>query len=444
MSDLTPDDPSPAPPAIPRALAARILLAVVVVAIGAALFAAAFRSSLSLVYRGVFARRDLVEIFRSLPWALRLAVPAGGGVLVGLLGIVADRRAGGAGVGDVMEAVVLGDRKLSLVRTSWKALGSWVALATGGSVGREGALIHFGASLGATAARVARLPDAAGRSVIAAGVAAGFGAAYNTPLAAILFVLEVVTGIVVLEALWPVMLATVIATAVTRALVGGGPIYGERAFAIDSSWELVAHAALGVVAGLGCVAFMRVLGAGERGFAASPIPQPWRAALGGALVGALALGIPDVVGNGYEPLNRLLDGGLPLTVLVVLVVAKAASTTASVGSGSPGGVFTPSLLMGGAGGLLWGHAMTHLGVSTSPGSYALVGMAAASAGMTHAPVMAAVLVFELSGDYAIVLPLVLATACSAAVSRSLSPSIYTAELLRRGVAWTHTLERRRP
>ncbi len=435
----------PTPPLSPRATAARVLGSVIVVALGAALFAAAFRWSLGFVYRTVFAHRDLVEIFRALPWTMRLALPAGGGLLVGLLGIVADRRAGGAGVGDVMEAVVLGDRKLSLVRTSWKALGSWVALATGGSVGREGALIQFGASLGATVARLARLPDAAGRAVIAAGVAAGFGAAYNTPLAAILFVIEVVTGVVVLEALWPVMLATVIATAVTRTLVGGGPIYGERAFAIDSSGELLAHAALGVALGVGCVAFMRLLSAGERVFAGSRIPQPWRAALGGALVGALALGIPEVVGNGFEPLNRLLDGDLPLTLLLMLVFAKAASTTASVGSGSPGGVFTPSLLVGGAAGLLWGYAMTRLGVSTSPGSYALVGMAAASAGMTHAPVMAAVLVFELSGDYAIVLPLVLATACSAAISRSLTPSsIYTAELLRRGVAWTLTLERRRP
>ena len=424
---------------------ARILFAVIVVALGAALFAAAFRSSLAFVYRTVFARRDLVEIFRALPWTLRLAVPAGGGIVVGLLGIVANRRTGGAGVGDVMEAVVLGDRKLSLVRTSWKALGSWVALATGGSVGREGALIQFGASLGATVARMARLPDAAGRSVIAAGVAAGFGAAYNTPLAAILFVLEVVTGIVVLEALWPVMLATVVATAVTRALVGGGPIYGERAFAIASSGELLAHAVLGVLLGGASVLFMRLLGAGESAFEGSRIPQPWRAAVGGALVGGLAIAVPEVVGNGFEPLNRLLDGDLPLTVLVVLLLAKGFSTTISVGSGSPGGVFTPSLLVGGAAGLLFGHAMTSLGVSASPGSYALVGMAAASAGMTHAPVMAAVLVFELSGDYAIVLPLVLATACSAAISRSLTPSsIYTAELFRRGVAWTLTLERRRP
>ena len=175
---------------------------------------------------------------------------------------------------------------------------------------------------------------------------------------------------------------------------------------------------------------MRALAFGERAFAASRVPQPFRASLGGALVGLLALGLPEVTGNGYEPLNLVLDGGFPIRLLAVLVVAKVIATTASVSSGSPGGVFTPSLLVGGALGLLWGHGVAALfGTSSPAGGYALVGMAAASAAMTHAPLMAAVLVFELSGDYAIVLPLVLATAIATSVARSLSrDSIYTAEL----------------
>lgn len=414
---------------------ARLTGAAAMVGLGAAAFAAAFRSTLSLLYRVIFDRNDVVGVFEGLPWALRIIVPVAGGLLVGLLARAADRTPGGAAVGDVMEAVALGQGRLSLARTTWKAAGSWVALATGGSVGREGALIQFGASLGARVAAMTGLSDSASRAVIASGVAAGFSAAYNTPLAAILFVLEVVTGAVVLDALLPVMVATVVATSVTRALVGGGPIYGERGFGIDSPTELVAHAGLGVLIGLGAVGFMRTLALGERAAARARIPQPWRAAIGGALVGLLAIVIPEVTGNGYEPLNRVLDGRFSIGLLALLVVAKVASTTASVSTGSPGGVFTPSLLVGGAAGLLWAHAMAPLiGASTSPGGYALVGMAAASAAMTHAPLMAAVLVFELSGDYAIVLPLVLATVLSTTVSRARHrDSIYTAELRARGV-----------
>jgi CIC family chloride channel protein len=159
--------------------------------------------------------------------------------------------------------------------------------------------------------------------------------------------------------------------------------------------------------------------------------------LGGLIVGGLAVGLPEVTGNGYEPLNLLLDGRYATGFVAVLVVAKALATTASVSSGSPGGVFTPSLLIGGGVGLVWGHAVAgYLGAPGSEGSYALVGMAAAIAATTHAPLMASVLVFELSGDYAVVLPLVLATAVATLVSRRLGvDSIYTAELRRRGLDW---------
>jgi CIC family chloride channel protein len=412
----------------------------VAVGLGAAGFAAAFRSSLSFLYRTAFGQRDLVEVFRGLSPVFRVILPTAGALLVGLLARMASRPGAGgragASFGAIMEAAAAPGGAtppekvhLSLSRTTWRAAASWVALATGGSVGREGALIQFGGSLGGKIAQLAKLPDTATRSIIAAGVAAGFAAAYNTPLAAILFVLEIVTGVVVLEALLPVMIATLVATFATRALVGPGPIYGERAFAIESSRELVAHAALGIVVGLAAVGFMRALALGERMFEASRLPQPFRAAAGGTLVGLVAIGLPEVVGNGFEPLNGMLDGGFPVRLLAVLVVAKIVSTTASVSSGSPGGVFTPSLLVGGGVGLLWGHGVAALlGTSSPVGSYALVGMAAAVAAMTHAPLMAAVLVFELSGDYAIVLPLVLATAIATSIARLLQPdSIYTAE-----------------
>ncbi|AKU94249.1 Chloride channel protein [Labilithrix luteola] len=415
-------------------------VAVTLVAIGSAAFAVAFRASLSFIYR-MLGGHDVLDAFMRLPPYMRVLVPAVGGLLAGIVSRVATK----GGVGDVMEAVVLGKTQLSLGRTAWKALGSWVAIASGGSVGREGPLIQFGGALGSMVARFTSLSNRSTRAIIAAGTAAGFTAAYNTPLAAVLFVLEIVTGVVVLEALLPVMVATAIATALTRYFVGGGPIYGARAFTIASSPELLAHALLGVVAAFVGQGFMRLLSAGERLFARGYLQQPFRAALGGALVGLLAIKLPQVTGNGYEPLNELLDGRYSLGLVAVLLVAKAFATTASVSSGSPGGVFTPSLFLGGAVGLLFGHAVNAVGhVPGSPGSFALVGMAAAVAATTHAPMMAAVFVFEISADYAIVLPLVLATAIATMISRRLRPdSLYTAELRHKGVGWKITYEGRR-
>jgi CIC family chloride channel protein len=156
--------------------------------------------------------------------------------------------------------------------------------------------------------------------------------------------------------------------------------------------------------------------------------------------------LPEVAGNGYEPLNAILNGAFALKFTLALLLGKCLATTASVSSGSPGGVFTPTLLIGGALGFIYAGALSGLGLHVgAAGGYALVGMAAATVATTHAPMMAAVMVFELSGDYAIALPLVLATALGTFVSRQLRPdSIYTAELRQRGVAWQLPLDGRRP
>ncbi len=418
----------------------RVFGALVAVSIGAAAFAMAFRSALSFVYGSLLHAHDVLDAFEKLPVAARIALPAIGAFLAGVVVRLA-AKVPSQGVGDVMEAVVLGRTRLSMRGTAFKALASWLAIATGGSVGREGPLIQFGGSLGAAVASFAKIHGTAARALIAAGTAAGFAAAYNTPLAAVLFVIEVVSGVVTIGLLVMVMVATAIATALLRATVGGGPIYGQRAFTVTTTTELLTHAVLGLLAALAAHAFMRLLSTGERAFARSGLPQPWRATIGGALVGLLAIALPQVTGNGYEPLNLLLDERYSLRLVAVLVVAKAVATTSSVSSGSPGGVFTPSLFIGGGLGMLWGHAVgAMLGTPGSEGSYALVGMAAVTAATTHAPLMASVLVFELSGDYAIVLPLVLATAIATLVSRRLGrDSIYTAELRRRGVDWESTV-----
>ena len=336
-----------------------------------------------------------------------------------------------------MEAVALGKGQISLRLTLLKALGSWLAIVSGGSVGREGPLIQFGGGLGGTLGRLFRLRERQIRALIAAGAGAGFAAAYNTPIAAVLFVVEVVTGVIALDLVLPVIIAVPIATALTRLAIGGGPIYGQRIFSMNSNAELALYAGLGLLVGDRRAA---VHGAAPaRGSAvrqadsAASGARGARRCFGGCDRHRLAAGHRQRLRGDQSDLGSAARASL---VLVVLFFAKALATTASVSSGSPGGVFTPSLLLGAALGGVIGHGVARFGPASSSGAvaaYALVGMAAMIAATTHAPLMATVLVFELSGDYAIVLPLLTACAIATVLSRRVHrESIYTEELRRRG------------
>lgn len=423
----------------------RLLAGILVVAVAAAAFAIGFRVLLGAFIRVLGGSGDVVSAAKSAPVWLRVVMPAAGGLVAGLLGLATARSHMGQGVGDVMEAVVLGRVHLSMRVTLLKSAASFSAIASGGSLGREGPLIQFGGSAGSfVGAKLGLTPDKI-RLLIAAGTAAGFASAYNTPFAAILFVLEVVTGVVALDAILPALLATAIAVALVRLAAGEGPIYGQRAFRMESMWELLAYAGLGLAATLVTQGFMKLLALGERCFRRRTVALPWRPALGGLLTGAMLAFLPEIAGNGYEPLNVLLGGGYATGFVALLLVGKMAATITSVSSGSPGGVFTPTLLIGGASGFIYAHALSAAGFTIgSPGGYALVGMAAATAAAIHAPLLASVMAFELSGDYAIVLPLVLATAIATLLSRRIQrDSVYTAELARKGVGWEVTLDGRR-
>jgi CIC family chloride channel protein len=421
----------------------RFLSALFTVALGTALFAVAFRAGLAWWYRSVFAADNVVGVIARLPWWLRLALPTAGGFAAGL--VARSRKAGTQGVSNVMEAVVLGQMSLSLRTTLSRVASSALAIASGMSIGREGPLIEFGGSLGAGVGRRMRISLDNTRVLVAAGTAAGFTAAYNTPFAAVLFVFETIVGIATPAALLPTMVATVIAAVTTRALVGAGPIYGQRSFEVhgftDLGWLLVLGALAAVIAAGFKWFLAQAEEVGERSFRL----QPWRAMVGGLAVGALAIWLPQVVGNGYEPLNQLLDGKLIAVTVSLLLVSKIVATSASVASGVPGGIFTPMLLVGAAFGSLWAQLIAMLSPRFSPdvGAYALVGMAATTAASIHAPLTAAVLVFELSGDYAMVVPLILATAVSTSLSRAIGgESVYATELHRRGIGWELTLEGR--
>jgi CIC family chloride channel protein len=414
------------------------------VGVAAGLFGIAFRAGLGLAFRALYGAPDVLAAFERASPATRLLLPALGGAVGATLGGIAARRAGSQGVAAILEAVVLGRGGVSVRTALWKAAASFAAIVGGGSLGREGPLLQVGAAAGFRLADLTDLTPRRARALVAAGTAAGFAAAYNTPIAAVLFVVEVITGIVSLEVVLPIVVATAIATWMTRAALGPGPLYGARAFALLTGRELVTYAVLGVLAGAAAAGFMGALGVGARAFGRLRAPAPLRGALGGLVVGLLALRLPQITGNGYEVIELMLDGRFGVAMLAVLLVAKLVATTASVSSGSPGGVFTPSLFVGAATGGLVGAAVAALGPSHGPpGGYVLVGMAAAIGAATHAPIMATVLGFELAGDYGVVLPLFVATVLATLVARRLQPdSIYTAELRRRGIPWERNLEQR--
>lgn len=422
----------------------RLVLAAVLVGVLGAATAVLVRGALSLGLEAIYGTRDVTLGLAAQGWPVRLVLPALGGLVGGGVAWLLSRR-GSQGVADVMEAVAIGRGRPRLKHAIGPTLGSIGAALGGGSIGREGPLIQLGAAMGDLVGHPPRrlrlrvlpeLSERERRALVAAGTAAGFAAAYNTPLAGILFVLEVMLGVVTLDVLAPVAIATAVGTLITRALAGEGPIYGAREFGLGSGVELAAFAVVGLVAALGGVGFMRLLETGERLFAKLSWKRPLRAALGGLIVGAIAVALPSVAGNGYEPLNLLLDGRVAWLMVLGLALAKAVATTASVTSGSPGGVFTPTMLIGASLGHVVGMLAAAAGLASPHqiGGYVLVGMAAALSATTHAPLMATVLAFELSGDYQIVLPLLVGTGVALLLSRRLSKdSMYTAELRRRGL-----------
>ena len=432
-----PDDALDASGAASRS---RFVLGLLVVTIGAGAFAVAFRASLAAAYQMLYGADNIVDSIAGLPRWVRLTVPIVAAALAGSIARFQSSRT--QGVSNVMEAIALGRVQLSLRSTASRVASSWIAIGGGLSIGREGPLIEMGGALGAAVGRAVHTSLMQTRVLVAAGTAAGFAAAYNTPFAGSLFVLETMAGIAAPELLLPVMAATVGATGIMRATVGAGPIYGQRAFGLESYAELLSFALLGIAAAVVALAFKTMLAVLERWFETHPVPQPFRASLGGLLVGTIAIWLPAVVGNGYEPLNRILDSGIVVSAVVVLVIAKMIATSGSVASGIPGGIFTPMLLVGAALGAGWSNIASFDPVSNA-GSYALVGMAAATAASIHAPLTAAVMVFELSGDYLIVLPLILATVVATAASKALGDhSVYETELRKRGLGWEMTLEGR--
>ncbi|MGB7947643.1 MAG: chloride channel protein, partial [Candidatus Binatia bacterium] len=363
-------------------------------------------------------------------------IPAIGGLGVGPLVYFFAREAKGHGVPEVMEAVALRGGRIRPVVAVVKALASSLCIGTGGSVGREGPIVQIGCALGSTLGQKFRLSDERIRTLLACGAAGGIAATFNAPIAGVFFSMEVILRKFSTDYFSMVVIAAVTSSVIGRAFIGDIPAFQVPPYALLSPWELLFYTLLGLLAALVGAAFTLLLYRTEDLFDAWNFPEYIKPAVGGLGVGIVGFYAPAVFGVGYETIEKALHGEIVTAVMMALVVAKLLATSLTLGSGGSGGVFAPSLFLGSVLGGSFGKLVHQWmpSITASSGAYALVGMGAVFAGAARAPITAVIILFEMTGDYKIILPLMFATAVSTLVSARLSKeSIYTVKLKRRGV-----------
>jgi CIC family chloride channel protein len=375
----------------------------------------------------------LSESFAHLPLWMRLIVPGVGGLIAGAILQFGMRWHGQLTTTDYMEAVVLGDGKISTRRSLVKCLSALFSIASGGSIGREGPLVQLSSLVASIAGRLQKWSAPRLRLLVGCGAAAGIASAYNAPIAGAVFVAEIVLGSVAMEIFGPLVFSSVIATLTVRGFLGGNPLYDIPPFQLNGNWEIIPYLLLGLFAGLLAPWFIRLLRASERLAGQIVAPVYVKMCVGGLIVGLIAVFHPEVCGNGYSAVNAILKGEWVWQTLAVILILKVLATSATFGSGAVGGVFTPTLFIGASLGSLFGDVTQHFAGHLNPSAFALVGMGAFLAAATHAPIMAIIMIFELTLDYQIILPLMLACVVGYYTSVSIEKrSIYADPLQRKG------------
>ena len=365
-----------------------------------------------------------------------IIIPAIGGVIVGLIVYFFAREAKGHGVPEVMLAVAIGGSRIRPRVAAIKALVSSICIGSGGSVGREGPIVQISSALGSAIGQLFRLSEDKKRILIACGAAGGIAATFNAPLAGIFFGLEVILREYGTRYFSSVVLSAVTATVISRTFLGSSPAFVTPPYELLSNYDILFYFVLGLLAAIVGWLFIKVLYKCEDIFDAIKIPSYLKPALGGLLLGLIGLYFPQIFGVGYPSIEKTLNGQLGPLLVFGLIGLKIIATSLTLGSGGSGGVFAPSLFIGAMLGSSFGTFL-HLvfpGISVSPGAYALVGMTAVFAGVAQAPISAILILFEMTGDYKIMLPLMIACVISTLVVKWISSdSIYTMKLARRGI-----------
>jgi CIC family chloride channel protein len=363
-------------------------------------------------------------------------VPALGGLIAGPMITFLAREAKGHGVPEVMEAVALRGGRIRPIVGIVKALASSVCIGTGGSAGREGPMVQIGSAWGSTVGQWLHFSDERVRNLVACGAAGGIAATFNAPIAGAIFSLEVILQEFSVGYFGSVVISSVTASVVARLFMGNAPAFVVPAYTMTSVWELGLYTLLGVLAAVVAASFIVALYKAEDIFDAWPFPEYLKPAAGGVALGLVGLFLPQVFGVGYQTIGDTLLNPTDLGLMGLLMVAKILATSITLGSGNSGGIFAPALFMGAMLGGSFGLVAHNLfpTITSAGGAYALVGMAAVFAGAARAPITGVLIVFEMSNDYRIILPLMLCTVVSTMLAEQLSSeSIYTLKLVRRGI-----------
>lgn len=373
----------------------------------------------------------------ALPWWRVMGAPVLGGLIVGVFYFLFMPGRRPQSISHVIEAVVLRNARMDLRAALVSVFGAVMSIGAGASVGREGPAVHLGSALCAWGAERLHLGPALSRTMLGCGAAAAVAASFNAPIAGALFAHEVVVGHYAMSALAPVVVASVTATLVSRAAFGDFPAFVLPDMHLTSLWEFPAFAGLGILSGIAAILFIKALFLGEDWAQRSPIWDPLRPMVGGLVVGLLAIPFPYVLSVGYEITDLALKGAVPLLMVGMLILAKGVATSAALGFGFGGGVFSPSLTMGALIGSFFGQLATQVfpTLSSGPGAYSLIGMGAMAAAVLGAPVSTVLIVFEMTHDTVLTVAMMMAVVLATLVSQHLlkMPSYFHGQLDRRGL-----------
>jgi CIC family chloride channel protein len=386
------------------------------------------------------------------PSFLIILAPAVGGLLAGPIIAFFSNEAKGHGVPEVMQAIALRGGRIRPRVVVAKVIASALCIGSGGSAGREGPIVQTGSALGSTLGQWLRMSDGRIRNLVACGAAAGIAATFNAPIAGVVFAMEIILGELHLEEMGNVVIAAVTASLVERVFLGQNPAFIIPSYSVKTPWELLLYIVLGGLAGLIAAGFIRMLYWFEDLFDNWRFPDALKPAIGGLLLGMVAFlyplalrlpqqsplvnNLPAIFGTSFSTIQGTLNGQLPLLLLCLLVIIKPLATSLTLGSGNSGGVFAPSLCIGAVLGGAFGLIMNDIfpGMVAPPGAFAVVGMAAVFAGAAHAPFTAILIVFEMTNDYRLILPLMACVIVSLIISERIQKeSIYTLKLAKRGI-----------
>lgn len=364
---------------------------------------------------------SVVQTVQSLPWYGRLLLPVAGGVVAGCLLHWSEKR-GSRASSDYMEAVAIGNGRLSISQGLLRSLSSLFTVVSGGSIGREGAMVHLGAMGASILGRSVQMDTARLRLLVACGAAGGVSAAYGAPIAGALFVAEIVLGAMAIQSVGPLLISAAFANLTMRAVGHYHIVYPIEGLSQAVGLQILPFAVLGLLSGVLAPMFLRFLGLARSMFDETGFSLPIRLGIGGLLVGLLLISHPQVAGNGFSVVTSMLHHSWTWQALLAILLLKVVATAFTVGSGAVGGVFTPALLVGAAFGAFFGQIVQFVwpGLDISLYLFTLVGMGALLGAATGAPLMAIVMIFEMTVSYQLVLPLMVACVLAYFVSRAVA------------------------